>query len=182
MRHLAHKLVKRYAHARSTHPHAHGILKPRTTIRAMRFERMILLVFLGNYVINEVAAGLSALVPISEDGSGWGPYVVFAVLAAIVAGIFTWWFLKTSPRSAALKTGLTFGVVGAVVSIVTTFVSGIFGTLFDTGSLLAIWDVLPNFIPFLWDISTLVLVGYWIIPAAIVGWYLERGAPRTSVV
>ncbi|OHB20505.1 MAG: hypothetical protein A2854_04860 [Parcubacteria group bacterium RIFCSPHIGHO2_01_FULL_56_18] len=149
---------------------------------SMKWERIVLLVFFGNYLINEVAAGLSALVPLSEDGSGWGPYIVFTVIAAIVVGLLSWWFLKSSLRSSGLRAGLVFGVAGALVSIATTFVSGIFGTLFDTGSLAAVWEVLPNFLPFLWDVSTLVLIGYWVVPAALVGWFIERGAPRSATI
>jgi hypothetical protein len=33
--------------------------------------------------------------------------------------------------------------------------------------------VIPNFWPFLANWSTVVLLAYWIIPAAAVGWYRE---------
>ena len=140
----------------------------------MRYERIVLLVFFGDYLINEVAAGLSALVPMSGEESVWNQYIVFVVLAVLIVSLLAWWFLITSAQNAEIKTGVVFGVVGVVVSIAVTFVSGIFGMLFDTGSVFSILDILPNFLPYLWDVSTIVLIAYWVLPAALVGWLLER--------
>ncbi len=146
----------------------------------MKYERMILVAFFLNYVINEVVSGVSALVPVSADGSGWVSYIVFTLLAGGLVAFFAWWYIKTSPGVDAMRTGLTFGILGVSVSLLTTFVSGVFGTLFDTGSFSAILDVLPNFPAYLWDISTHVLMGYWIVPAFIVGWFMGRGNASTS--
>jgi hypothetical protein len=39
------------------------------------------------------------------------------------------------------------------------------------------FGIIPNFGPFLMSWSTLILLGYWVIPSAIVGWWLQRKAP-----
>ena len=141
----------------------------------MNLERSILVAFLGNYLINTVAAALVAMIPVSGGTGILTPqYMVFVLFAAIVSAILTWWYMKAAPRN--LRSGVTFGVIGVVVAIVTAFVSGVAGVLLQTGSLSAVGGVLPNFWPFLWNWSTLVLIGYWVIPAALVGWYFARGS------
>ena len=135
-------------------------------------ERSILISFLGNYLINTVVAALVALLPASTDGGVLTPqYISFVVLAVIIVAVLTWW------RGArGLQGGAVFGVIGFVVAIVTAFVTGVAGVLAQTGSLSAVVSVLPNFWPFLANVSTLVLAGYWIIPAALMGWYMQPKA------
>jgi hypothetical protein len=140
----------------------------------MNVERSILISFLGNYLINTVAAALVALVPASTGGGLFTPqYISFVVVAIIVIGILTWWYACKGYRG--WKSGAIFGAIGFVTAIVTAFVTGVSGVLAQTGSFSSVAGVLPNFWPFLWNWSTLVLLGYWVIPATLVGWYLGRG-------
>ena len=146
----------------------------------MNVERSILVAFLGNYLINTVVAAVVALIPASTSTSVLTPqYITFVILAIIVVGLLTWWYMCKGYRS--LKSGIIFGVIGFVVAIVTAFVTGIAGVLAQTGSLSSVVGILPNFWPFLWNWSTLVLLGYWVIPAALVGWYLGRSKIMPSM-
>lgn len=139
----------------------------------MNIERSIVIAFLGNYLVNTVAAALVALIPASTSTSVVTPqYIVFVALAAIVVGLLSWWYMQKAPKS--LNGGIAFGVVGFVVAIATAFVTGVAGVLSQTGSFSAVIGVLPNFWPFIANVSTLVLFGYWVIPAALVGWYFGR--------
>ncbi len=98
----------------------------------MNIERAILVVFLGNYLINTVAAALVALVPSGGASGMLSPqYITFVVLAVIVVALLTWWYMAAAPRS--LKAGLLFGVTGFVAAIVTAFVTGVSGVLAQTG-------------------------------------------------
>ena len=138
----------------------------------MNVERAILVAFLGNYLVNTVIAALVALVPASTATGMLTPqYISFVVLAAVLVGVLAWWY-----GARDLKSGVIFGVVGLVVAIATAFVTGVSGVLAQTGSFSAVAGVLPNFWPFLANWSTLVLLGYWIVPAALVGWYLQPKA------
>ncbi|OGG50257.1 hypothetical protein A2763_04750 [Candidatus Kaiserbacteria bacterium RIFCSPHIGHO2_01_FULL_54_36] len=143
----------------------------------MNIERAILVGFLGNYLVNTVIAALVALVPASASGGILTPqYISFVVLAAILVGLLAWWYGARS-----LQNGAVFGVVGFLVAIATAFVTGVAGVLAQTGSLSAVVGVLPNFWPFLANWSTAVLAGYWIIPAALIGWYMQpKGAAAPS--
>ena len=142
----------------------------------MNLERSILIAFLGNYVVNTVVAAVVALIPAGTATGILTPqYITFVVLAAIVVAILTWWYMRAAVRS--LKSGALFGAVAFVVAIATAFISGVAGVLAQTGSLSAVASVLPNFWPFLANWSTLVLLGYWIIPAALIGWWL---APKST--
>lgn len=139
----------------------------------MNIERSIVIAFLGNYLINTVAAGLVALLPPSTSGGVFSAqYVVFVLLASAVAALLSWWYMRMAPKS--LQSGAAFGVVGFVVAIATAFVTGVAGVLSQTGSFSAVIGVLPNFWPFIANWSTLVLFCYWVVPAALVGWYLGR--------
>ena len=141
----------------------------------MNIERAILVGFIGNYLINTVVAALVALVPATVGGGFFTPqYITFVVLAIIVVGILTWWYGQGTAKN--VKNGTLFGVIGFLIAIVTAFVTGIAGVLAQTGSFAAIGNVLPNFWPFIWNVSTLVLLVYWVVPAALVGWWLGRGA------
>lgn len=140
----------------------------------MKLERAILIAFLGNYLVNNVVAAAVALIPASQSGGVFTPqYITFVVLAAILVGVLAWWAGKPN-----LEKGAIFGAIGFVVAIVTAFVSGVSGVILQTGSLSQAVSVIPNFWPFLANWSTLVLLGYWVIPAAAVGWY--RGRSKMS--
>ncbi len=140
----------------------------------MNLERAILVSFLGNYLINNVVAAIVALIPPSTSTSLFTPqYITYVILAAIFAGVLTWWHLRGS-RGDPLRSALIFGAVAFVVSLLTAFVTGIAGVLAQTGSLSQMAAIVPNFGPFLASWSTLVLLGYWMIPAAALGWWMKR--------
>ncbi|MBI5644606.1 hypothetical protein HY970_00745 [Candidatus Kaiserbacteria bacterium] len=142
----------------------------------MNLERAILVSFLGNYLINNFVAALVALIPASTSGSAVTPqYITYVVLAAIFAAVLTWWHLS-SVRGDKMRAGIIFGVVAFVVSLLTAFVTGVAGVLAQTGSLSQMIAIVPNFGPFLASWSTLVLLGYWLIPAALIGWWMNRGS------
>jgi len=142
----------------------------------MNVERSVLVAFLGNYLINTVIAALVALVPVTAGATGiFTPqYMVFVGLAALLVAVLTWWYMKGAPRG--LTGGLIFGVIGFVVAIATAFVTGIAGVLAQTGSFSAVIGVLPNFVPFIWNVTTLFLLGYWVLPAALMGWLMRPKA------
>jgi len=140
----------------------------------MNIERAILIAFLGNYLVNTVVAALVSLVPASGATGLLTPqYITFVIASAVLIFILAWWY-----KARDVKDGLTFGVVGFLVAIVTAFVTGVSGVLAQTGSFSTVMSVLPNFWPFLANWSTLVLAGYWIVPAALLGWWNARGMQR----
>ncbi|MDP3645929.1 MAG: hypothetical protein Q8R25_02480 [bacterium] len=142
----------------------------------MKLERVILVVFFGNYLINNVVAAIVALVPASVEGGIFtAQYISFVALSMILVGALAWWCGKSN-----LKMGAIFGGIGFLVAIATAFVSGISGVILQTGSLSQAMGVIPNFWPFLANWSTLILLGYWIIPAALVGWYAEYRSQGSS--
>ncbi len=144
----------------------------------MKFERAILLAFLGNYLVNNVVAAIVALIPPSASPGILTPqYISFVLLSAIVIGLFAWWYL---PAGGNLRWGAIFGLTGFGVAIVTAFVSGLSGVVLQTGSLARMFSVLPNFWPFLANWSTLVLLAYWVAPAALVGWYKNYSASKAG--
>src|SRR6185436_16237847 len=102
-------------------------------------------------------------------------YVVYFILAAVAAALFTWWYLNNMSKHDALMKGIVFGVGAFVVAVITAFISGISGVLAQTGSFSQLIAVLPNFGPFIWNWSTLALLGYWVIPAAAIGYWLQMG-------
>src|SRR4051812_1759442 len=126
----------------------------------MKIERMILIAFFGNYLVNNVAAGFASLVPSSQGGNPMlsAQYLTFVVLAAITTGIMAYWYLMRMSREGGVMKGLTFGVVGFVVAVLTAFVTGIAGVLLQTGSFSQVATVLPNFGPYLFQWTTLVLL------------------------
>jgi hypothetical protein len=139
----------------------------------MKLQRASLIAFLGNYLINNVVAAIAAFIP-AGTGTITTQYVVFIVLSAILAGLMAWWYLKRVSPSIDLKAAAIFGVLGFVIAIATAFVTGVSGVLIQTASFSTLWSVLPNFGPFIWSWSTLVLLGYWLIPALFVGWLMSR--------
>lgn len=144
----------------------------------MNIERAILIGFIGNYLINTVVAALVALIPSSGATGMLTPqYISFVILAAILVAVLTKW-----EGARNLQAGAIFGVTGFLVAIVTAFVTGIAGVMAQTGSLSSVAGVLPNFWPFIANWSTLVLAGYWIIPAAAIGWWMgSKMMPRSPM-
>jgi hypothetical protein len=145
----------------------------------MKVERMILIAFLGNYLVNNVVAGLASLVPASQGAANpmlTAQYATFCVLAFIALGIIAWWYLKKLPASGSLMQGLIFGVVGFIVTVVTAFVSGVCAVLLQTGSLAQVAQALPNFGPYLLNMTTVVLAVLWIAPSVLVGWFMQMKA------
>lgn len=142
----------------------------------MKIERAILVAFFGNYLVNTVVTGLASLIPSSGGGFFTAQYITFVIVAAISVFLFTRWYGASSTQS-----GVVFGVIGAVVAILTALVSGLAGVMAQTGSLTAAFSVLPNFWPFLANWSTLVLIGYWIIPAGLYGmFFASKRAPAAK--
>ncbi|HEY4522441.1 MAG TPA: hypothetical protein VJH91_02290 [Candidatus Paceibacterota bacterium] len=143
----------------------------------MNYERSILISFLGNYLTNNVIAAIVALIPISATAAVITPqYITYVVLAAVLVAVLTWWV-----GAHGLTAGAIFGVIGFAVALVTAFVTGISGVLTQTGSIAQAGTIIPEFWPFLASWSTLVLLGYWVIPAAIVGWFMGRGSSSTAM-
>ena len=140
----------------------------------MKWERMILVSFFGNYIINTVIAGvIVGILPTSAAKGITSPqYIVFALVSAAFVAFLTWWYFRMSRGT--MISGLTFGVVGFVVSVASTFVSGFAGVLVQTGSFSQAFGILPNFGPFILNWATLVLALVWIIPAALIGLSQER--------
>lgn len=141
----------------------------------MNWERSILISFLGNYLNNNLVAAIVALLPASATGGVFTvQYISYVLLAAVSVAILTMWYGARSVQSGAM-----FGVAGFLVAILTAFLTGITGVLTQTGSLSQMVSILPNFWPFIANWTTLVLLGYWVIPAALVGWYrgMKRGTP-----
>lgn len=145
---------------------------------------MILVSFFGNYLVNNVAAGLASLVPATQGSTSLltPQYITFSLLALITLAIMAWWYLMRMPRAGALLQGLIFGIVGFVVSILTALLTGIASVLLQTGSFSQVMSVLPNFGPYLMNPTTLVLLGLWVVPAVVVGWFMgsRMSAPAAS--
>lgn len=138
----------------------------------MNYQKAFLITFLGNYLTNTVVAAIIALVPPSATPGMLTPqYISFVVLSAIVVALLAMWFGVRD-----MKAGAIFGALGFVVALLVAFISGIAGVLTQTGSLSQMLQVIPNFGPFLLSGSTIVLLGYWIIPAVLVGWWNGRKA------
>ncbi|MEK7601069.1 MAG: hypothetical protein AAB480_00865 [Patescibacteria group bacterium] len=147
----------------------------------MNIERSILIAFLGNYLTNTVVAALVALVPASATPGVFTPqYISYVVLALVVVAVLTWWYMQGAGKD--LKSGVIFGVIGFLVALATAFISGLAGVLTQTGSLSQMAGIVPNFWPFLASYSTLVLAIYWVVPAALMGWYLSRPSSPSSMM
>jgi hypothetical protein len=141
----------------------------------MKVERMILIAFFGNYLVNNVVAALASLVPATPGSTSifTAQYLTFILLGAIMIGIMSWWYLMRMSRAGALVQGVIFGVVGFVVAIATAFVTGVAGVLLQTGSFSQVAAVLPNFGPYIMNKTTLILLGLWVIPALLIGWFMQ---------
>lgn len=144
----------------------------------MNYQKAVLITFLGNYLTNTVVAALIALIPASATPGMLTPqYISFVLLSALVIAFLAMWFGVRD-----LKGGALFGALGFVVALLVAFISGVAGVLTQTGSLSQMLQVIPNFGPFLLSWSTLVLLGYWVIPAALVGWWKGRGTSAPAPV
>ena len=138
----------------------------------MKYERAVLITFLGNYLINNLVAALVALMGLS--GNAPAQYTVYFILAAIAVALFTWWYLCPMSKANAMKESLILGGIAFVVAVITAFISGISGVLAQTGSFGQMISVLPNFWPYVFTWSTLALLGYWLIPAGVVGYLIQK--------
>lgn len=138
----------------------------------MKWERIVLIAFFANYIINNVVAGIVSLIKATPGGGIWtAQYMTFILLAAVTTACATLWYFCHQSKVSALVQGAVFGVSGFVIAIATALISGISGVLQQTGSLAQVAAVLPNFVPFLKNWTTLALLGYWVIPALAVGYY-----------
>lgn len=137
----------------------------------IKYERAILISFLGNYLINNLVAAIVAVMGLS--GNTAVQYAVYIALAAVAVVLFTWWYMKPLPKENAVMDGAVFGAIAFAVAVVTAFVSGISGVITQTASLSQVVSVLPNFWPFLANWSTLALLGYWVVPAAGIGLMMQ---------
>jgi len=139
----------------------------------MNFERSLFVTFLGNYLTNTVVAAVVALIPPSPTpGIFTAQYITYVILAGVTVALLTKWYFGS--RAGSLRSGAMFGVFGFVVALVVAFISGLAGVLTQTGSLSQMIAVIPNFGPFLMSVSTVVLALYWVVPAALVGWWSGR--------
>lgn len=143
----------------------------------MKYERAILVSFLGNYIINNIVAAIVALFGFAAAGNTTMQYATYIVLAAIFAAGISWWYLKGT--KATLMDGAIFGVIAFVMAVLTALVSGLSGVIAQTGSVGQLATVLPNFVPFIFNWTTLAILGYWVIPAVVVAWLMM---PKKSAI
>lgn len=141
----------------------------------MSFERLLLVAFFGNYVINTVVAACVAMIPATQGGGVWTlQYIVFLLAAAIAAALTNWWYLKNDTRTNVLQRALIFSVGAFLIALISAFISGTANVLLQTGSFAQVIKVIPNFKDFVFSKQTLYLFGYWIVPAILLGFYLQR--------
>ena len=145
----------------------------------MKYERAITISFLGNYLINNIVSAIVALFGFAAAGNTTMQYATYIVLAAVFAAVISWWYLKK--MQATLVDGIVFGIVAFLVAIVTALVSGITGVIAQSGSLAQLGTVLPNFVPFIANWTTLAILGYWVIPAALVAWLMMGKSMHTGM-
>ena len=142
----------------------------------MKFERMFLIAFFGNYVVNNIVAGLASLVPASQGATNpmlTAQYFTFVILGLIALGLMAWWYLCGMPREGGVKLGGIFGIVGFIIAIITALVTGISGIMLQTGAFPTA-EVLARFGPYIMNKTTLVLLVLWVAPAVAVGWFMQR--------
>ena len=142
----------------------------------MNLERLILIAFFGESLINVIVVGLVYAIPVGDsDGGYYLQYAFFALVAALVVGYITRWYLRGPIHDPSkFRAALRFGLGGFLISLVWSFVSGFFGLLYGGGTFGDALATIPTFVPYVLSWPTLVLAGYWIIPAMMVGWFLER--------
>ena len=147
----------------------------------MKLERLILIAFFGNYLINNLVGAIVSIIPASGATSTYTDphYYAYIVLASALVVVLVRWYMMPSMFADGVKNGMYFGVGGFIVAVLTAFVSGVSGVILQSGSLSAAMNVLPNFGPYLLNLSTLVLFFYWVLPSVVWGWYVARNAPKS---
>lgn len=144
----------------------------------MKCERSFLIAFLGSYLVNTPLLALVYLVPgaLADTRTGFAnPYYIgYLLLSAVVVAFLTRWVLSGRAASEALKTGISFGVMGFVIIVATTLLNNISSLLFQTGSLAQLSVVFGNFVKLFASMQTLVIIGEWVIPAALMGYLASR--------
>lgn len=150
----------------------------------MNLERSILVAFLGSYLVNTVLSMLVYLIPgaLADTRAGFASpyYILYVVLSVLLIAGITWWYMRSMSKAGGLIKGIMFGVIGFAVIVITTLLSGISSMLFQTGSLAGIGTALSGFWALMFSLETLVLLLEWLIPAAFIGWWMERKAPRST--
>jgi len=147
----------------------------------MKWERLLLVAFFGNFVINSIVTAIVSLLPNSGNSGMASPqYITYVILSAITVGILAWWYYKPMRSAASEVSGAIFGLGGFVIAVLTVLISSSSGVLQQTGSFSQLVSVLPNFGPYLWQWTTLVVLLYWVIPSVIVGWLTKRQGARMS--
>lgn len=146
----------------------------------MKCERSFLIAFLGSYLVNTPLLALVYLVPgaVADTRTGFANpyYIAYLALSAVVVALLTRWVLSGKTSSEALKAGISFGVMGFVIIVLTTLLNNISSLLFQTGSLGQLSLVFGNFVKLFASMQTLVILGEWIIPAALMGYLASRKA------
>lgn len=147
----------------------------------MKWERLLLVAFFGNFIINSIVTGIVSLLP-GTGGTGMASpqYITYVVLSIVTVGILAWWYFKPMRSAASEISGAVFGLGGFVIAVLTVLISSSSGVLQQTGSFSQLVSVLPNFGPYLWQWTTLVVLLYWVIPSAIVGWLIKRQGARMN--
>jgi hypothetical protein len=144
----------------------------------MNIERAFLISFLGNYLINTVVDAFVALIPMAATPGMLTPqFASHVVFSAVVVALLTWWYSRDIGGS--WKRGLFFGIIGVTVVVVTAFFAGLAGVLTQTSSLSRTFAVIPNFMPFLVNPVTAVLIGIWLIPSTLTGYLVGRSSGST---
>ena len=148
----------------------------------MKWERAGLLAFFGNFLINTLIAGtLVALMPTTATKDITSPqYIMYAVVSALFIAVLTWWFLYKSHSHNTLADGAIFGALGFIISLLSTFISGISNVLFQTGSFAQVPGIIPSFGSLLDSVTTLVLLGVWVIPSSLIG-FLALSSKKEKV-
>ncbi len=138
----------------------------------MHIERAILIAFLGNYLINIILGTLIVFLPLGTNE--YAQYIVYVVLAGIMTGIFSWWHLSTASRANTFTSGIVFGVIAFIVAVATALLSIIAEGFAQKTPLFGPESVLSNVVSLIFDWQILVLLGYWVVPSAIVGLLMQK--------
>jgi hypothetical protein len=144
----------------------------------MQYLHAFLIAFFGNYVLSTIVPLVVYFVPGALTTAATGPtnpyYLFFILLSAVSVALLAWWYLKTVPADKALKAGVIFGVIGYLIVVGLSVVSNISTAWVQTGSGAEIVRALASFVSIFGAAQTYVLLGEWLIPSALVGWWLGR--------
>src|SRR3989344_975703 len=116
----------------------------------MKVERMILIAFLGNYLINNDVAGLASLIPGNPAAANpilTAQYGTFAILAMVVTAF------NTGVSGILVQTG-SFAEVAPILPQFFTY----------------LWN--PS-LP-IWQQTTAIFLILWMWPSILMGWSLGR--------